>query len=114
MLNFLEARNDEGEVSWIAAHDPDTTRIFVWLSNTQRWHRNTALEEEFYRLRPEMSFVPISLDQAAAEMTTWPPIDQADRAWLVDRFTALPTEEILTWSTLMSTYPTPPSADDGL
>jgi hypothetical protein len=92
VTNFYIARDSDGEASWIAAHEAESEhRMFVWLANDQRWHHNTSLENEFYALRPEMTFEPISADVAAQKILTWPHLDRNLVGWVVDELMATPT-----------------------
>jgi hypothetical protein len=89
---FYIARGRDGAANWIAAHDLDGgDRLFAWLANDERWHHNIALEEAFYSLTPETTFEPISADEAAQKILTWPQLDRKLVGWVVDELMAAPT-----------------------
>jgi hypothetical protein len=91
MTNFYEARDAEGVPRWIAAHEQTgENRMFVWLANDQSWHRNAGLEDVFYSLAPDMTFVPITAEDAAVKTLTWPKIDRKRAGWIVDELAAAP------------------------
>jgi hypothetical protein len=91
MTNFYEARDAEGVPRWIAAHEQTgENRMFVWLANDQSWHRNAGLEDVFYSLAPDMTFAPITAEEAAAKTLTWPKIDRKRAGWIVDELAAAP------------------------
>jgi hypothetical protein len=92
VTNFYIARDSDGETRWIAADEPEGEhRMFVWLANDRAWHHNAALENEFYSLTPEMAFEPISADEAARKVLTWPELDPLQAGWVVDELAAAPT-----------------------
>jgi hypothetical protein len=83
---FYEACNEEGVVQWIVAHEQTGEhRMFGWLSlsNKGRWYRNTALEEDFYSIRPSMTFRVIDFDNIQNKLKEWPSFSSRKINWLI-------------------------------
>ena len=96
MTVFYEAQDAQGAPRWVVTHEQSgEQRLFVWLANTQKWHRNAAVEDEFYDFFSTMIFVPITFDEVVNKIKNWAPITKEGTEWIVNALKNQSDEEIL-------------------
>lgn len=85
MTQFYEVRDSDHQLVWIAARETDSEhRIFVYLPNTRRWHRSTAVEDDYYAPDRTATYTPISAAQAARSTTTLRKLSARTAGWLLN------------------------------
>lgn len=89
MTKFYEVHNEDGRAQALVVHeDSGEHRMFSWLANTKRWYRDFTMENAFYGIDRDMTFVELSPADVVAKVAAWPKLDGQRAGWLIDELTA--------------------------
>lgn len=90
MSSLFLVRDEDGTELWVAWEDQVAGHLYVYVANTEQFHRNDPLAVDFYYDRSK-SYEPIDPDTAAAKIAAGVGrINERHFGWLVEKYRADP------------------------